>query len=94
MKTLLACSVIIVALISNASYAKPPSGIGGGQQTHGNSGNGGGGQGHGNSGGNSVTGGAIPPGLQNKGTPPGLKMLNKTPSGWSKGQKKGWQKSP
>lgn len=50
------------------------------------------GVGHGNSGFGHATG-SMPPGLQNKGTPPGLKMQNKTPAGWSRGVKKGWTKS-
>jgi hypothetical protein len=50
------------------------------------------GQGHGNSSFGSVTGSAMPPGLQNKGTSPGLQMQNKTPHGWSQGKKEGWKK--
>ena len=34
-----------------------------------------------------------PPGLQGSHFPPGLEKLNKTPPGWSKGKKVGWQKS-
>jgi hypothetical protein len=77
MKTLLACSVVVATLMSVASFANPPAGVGGGQ-------------GHGNSGFGSA-GGEIPPGLQNKGTPPGLQMHNKTPYGWGQGRKEGWK---
>lgn len=31
-----------------------------------------------------------PPGLQDKGMPPGLSKKNKTPPGWNKGEKRGW----
>jgi len=37
--------------------------------------------------------GSMPPGLHDKGTPPGLDMQNKTPQGWSEGQKTGWSKT-
>lgn len=77
MKTLLAYSFLMAALIS-VSFANPPAGVGGGK-------------GQGNSGFGSITGGSMPPGLQNKGTPPGLQMQNKTPHGWSKGRKEGWK---
>jgi hypothetical protein len=39
----------------------------------------------------SVTGGATPPGLRGKVSPSGLNMQNKTPYGWSQGEKKGWK---
>lgn len=34
----------------------------------------------------------MPPGLQQKGLPPGLNKNNKTPYGWSQGKKTGWHK--
>lgn len=40
-----------------------------------------------------ITNSTVPPGLQNKDLPQGLQNQNKTPYGWSQGQKKGWQKS-
>lgn len=40
---------------------------------------------------NTVTG-TMPPGLHKKGMPHGLQMQNKTPSGWSQGNKEGWNK--
>lgn len=37
--------------------------------------------------------GNVPPGLQNKAMPHGLQMQNKTPNGWNKGEKEGWEKN-
>lgn len=46
---------------------------------------------HGKTGFHSTTG-TMPPGLQKKEMPKGLQMQNKTPHGWSKGEKEGWSK--
>jgi hypothetical protein len=50
------------------------------------------GVGHGNARVGSVTRG-VPPGLQSKGLPRGLRMQNKTPYGWSQGRKVGWTRN-
>ena len=78
MKIIVACSFIVAILLSAPSFANPPAGVGG--------------QGKGNTGVGSVTKGVVPPGLQNKAIPQGLQMQNKTPTGWTKGKKKGWNK--
>lgn len=36
---------------------------------------------------------AMPPGLHGKAYPHGLYKKNKTPHGWTKGQKRGWNKN-
>jgi hypothetical protein len=77
MKILFACSFLAAILFSVTGFANPPGGVGGG---------------HGNSSFGSITGNATPPGLQGRGSPHGLQMQNKTPYGWSQGQKRGWNK--
>jgi hypothetical protein len=79
------CLIILSFFITTASNAGPGnSGGGHGQgQSHG--------QGHQNAG-DFGGGGDLPPGLQKRGKPYGLEKQNKTPSGWSKGKKKGWHK--
>ncbi len=69
---------LIVTLVSGTVFAKVQGG--------------GGGRGARNLG--PATTGVMPPGLQHNGMPHGLNKQNKTPYGWSQGQKKGWgQKS-
>lgn len=36
---------------------------------------------------------AVPPGLQGKDLPAGLSNQNRTPHGWTEGEKRGWTKS-